>query len=141
MTVPDLIEPFVGWKGLLADARGVLFSPRGDEWPPNQPMVADKKPSAGNGNGIYAVIDFESLKKNAYNWRAATEMPGEKHVWVIAQVALWGDVRKGVIGYRAEFAYPNKVYVPAQQLLLGRVIRDRYGCALARIDRFTGRRS
>jgi hypothetical protein len=104
-------------------------------------MVADKKPSAANGNGIYAVINFESLKENAYNWRAAAEMLGATYVWVIAEVALWGDVRKGVIGYRAEFAYPKKVYVPAQQLLLGRVIRDRYGCALARIDRFTGRRS
>ncbi len=56
-------------------------------------------------------------------------------------VNLWGRIRTGTIGYRAEFAYPLKVYVPAWRLPLGGVIRRRYACTIGIIDRFSGERS
>jgi hypothetical protein len=59
---------------------------------------------------------------------------------VVAEVKLAGRVRRGQIGYRAQLAYPKKVYVPATRLVLGKGIKDRYGCAIGVIDRFSGRR-
>ena len=46
----------------------------------------------------------------------------------------------GSIGYKAERAYPKKIYVPATRLQTGRLVADRYRCDLGLIDRFTGRR-
>jgi hypothetical protein len=49
-------------------------------------------------------------------------------------------VRPGQIGYRAQLAYPKKVYLPAHKLPLGAPIRGRYGVPIGIIDRFSGRR-
>ena len=80
---------------------------------------------------------FEDLHAHGYNW-GETEAG---KVWVVAEVSLWGRVRPGRIGYRAQLAYPKKVYVPAHKLPLGVRIRDRYGVPIRMIDRFSGRRT
>jgi len=137
MKTPDFIEPFVGWKGLLADDQGRLFSPIDhEEWPAGEPMVADRVPEARNSNGIYAVKTYESLKENQYHWQ---NEPNGK-VWVLAELNLWGSIRRGQIGYCAEFAYPRKIWVSPRQNKIGRLIRGRYDVPLGLIDRFTGRR-
>jgi hypothetical protein len=88
--------------------------------------------------GIYAVKTFEELRGNHYNWE---KLPlDEDGVWVVAEIKLWGQIRRGLIGYRAQYAYPQKVYVPAHKLTLARTIKQRYGCAIGVIDRFTGER-
>jgi hypothetical protein len=141
---PDYLEPFIGWKGLIANpSTGMLCSPRGDHWPPRERFGAEcdrghVPPSANCSCGVYAVKTFEELRGNGYNWE---EVPlDENGVWVVAQIKLWGQVRRGRIGYRAQYAYPQKVYVPAHKLTLGRTIKQRYGCAIGVIDRFTGER-
>jgi hypothetical protein len=139
--------PFVGWKGLLARPDGRLCSPRYEaEWPPRQPLVAEcdrETPFARCSCGIYATKSFKDLKTNAYNWNDTSffaYLSGSAHelVWVVAEVKLWGEVRRGAIGYRAQYAYPKTIYVPGHKWELGRLICDLYGCRLRFIDRFTG---
>ncbi len=151
MSSPDYLEPFIGWKGLHANQAGQLFSPQEREysdWPAGAPFEAHcarrldhAPPVKGCSCGIYALTSFEELRAAGYNWDVAYHSPERGNcVAVIAEVSLWGRIRRGQIGCRAEFAYPQRVYVPATKLVLGRVIRDRYGCALGLIDRFTGKR-
>ncbi len=152
MSSPDFVTPFTGWKGLHANRTGQLFSPqeRGEysDWPAGAPFEAQcaanpehTSPVKGCSCGIYAVTSFEELLKVGYNWSLSyrSEERGEC-VGVVAEVKLWGRIRRDQIGFRAEFAYPQKVYVPATNLPLGRVVRERYGCGLGVIDRFTGKR-
>jgi hypothetical protein len=143
MSAPDLIEAFIGWKGLDADSSGQLFSPSiWTPWPAGEALVAQcsrrhKTPPVRRCHcGIYALKDFEQLVERKYNWREGDE----ETVAVIAEVALWGGVIVATDGYRAERAYPRKVYVSALHLRFGSEIRRRYGCEIGLIDRFTGRR-
>lgn len=149
--VPDLIEPFIGWKGLHANQDGQLFSPQEREhadWPAAAPFEArcsanphHEPPVEGCTCGIYAVMSFEALRDAGYNWNAEYHSPERGDcLAVVAEVKLWGRIRKGTIGYRAGFAYPHKVYMPAWRLPLGGVIKKRYGCTIGVIDRFTGER-
>jgi hypothetical protein len=139
-------EPFVGWKGLLARPDGRLCSPsRETDWPPRKALVAEcdrKTPFARCTCGIYATKTFDDLKRNAYNWGdTSSPLRGGSSgglVWVVAEVKLWGEVRRGTIGYRARYAYPETIYVPGHKWQLGRLISELYGCRLQFIDRFTG---
>lgn len=141
---PDLIEAFTGWKGLLADKEGGLWSPSVETfWPVGKPLIAKCKQGASHDPphtrcmcGIYALKDFEGLKKHGYNWGGKQ---GDM-VWVLAEIALYGQVRKGRIGWRASKAAPQAVYVSAMHLPLGSRIRARYGVDLGMIDRFTGKK-
>jgi hypothetical protein len=142
--------PFVGWKGLLAHPDGRLCSPRfAVDWPPRQPLVAEcdrETPFARCTCGIYATKTFEDLKANSYNFDATVGFrshsprmsPSDELVWVVAEVKLWGEVRRGTIGYRAQKAYPKTVCVPGHKWELGRLISRLYDCNLRFIDRFTG---
>jgi hypothetical protein len=148
MTTPDYSKPFVGWKGLHATHDGRLFSPRGDEWPAGHAFVATcanerhEPPVARCSCGIYAVDSFETLRAHDYHW----EQEGDdeaigRYVWVVAEINLWGEVRKGRVGFRASKAYPKKVYVPAHKHMPGLAVKERYGCRLGLINRFTGERT
>lgn len=137
---PDFSAPFIGWKGLLADDAGNLYSPRGDKWPVGKPLIAEchnpqhVPPVKNCGCGVYAVNSFENLRYHGYNWGESQD----GKVWVLAEIAMYGDVIPGAIGCRALKAAPQKVYVPGWKLKLGAQIRRLYGVDLGVIDRFTG---
>ncbi len=140
---PDYAEPFVGWKGLHADEAGGLWSPQMETpWPAGEPLVAmctrseHTPPVTSCMCGIYAMNTFDDLLGAGYNWDEVTD----GRIWVVAEISLYGAVRPGRIGYRAQFAYPETVYVPAHKLRLAAPIRERYGVPIRVIDRFTGRR-
>ena len=142
---PDYLAPFIGWKGLVVKPdTGALLSPaRRVEWPARERFEATcskghATPSARCTCGVYAVRSFEELAKAHYNWDEF--LPDADEVWVVAEIKLWGQIRKGAIGYRAQFGYPKRVYVPGHKLALAQKIRQRYGCAIGVIDRFTGER-
>jgi hypothetical protein len=150
LSAPDYSECFVGWKGLLADSEGRLFSPsRRVEWPANEALVAEcdlfanhNPPHPQCGCGIYVVDSFETLKAVGYNWGDHDE----SEQWLIAEVNLWGKVRKGQVGFRATRAYPKRIYVPAYLWEVGNAVRQRYSISMQFIDRFasdrfTGRRT
>jgi hypothetical protein len=134
---PDYARPFVGWKGLIAHPDGSLWSPSfPTQWPAGEPLVAENYETGKTGAGIYFLKTLEALLEHGYNWQEGDT----EDVWVIAEVSLWGRVTVGAIGYKAERAYPKKIYVPGTRLRVGRLAADRYGCDLGLIDRFTGRR-
>lgn len=151
MSGPDFIAPFVGWKGLHANQSGQLFSPQNRDdalWPPGAAFEArcsahpeHQPPDPRCSCGVYAVKSFEALERAGYNWAAEYHDADRGDcLAVVAEIKLWGRIRRGTIGYKGEFAYPLRVYVPAWRLALGGVIRRRYGCALGIIDRFSGQR-
>ena len=143
---PDFVEPFVGWKGLLADTEGNLYSPAWPTpWPVKEALVATcerkkhKPPAQKCTCGIHAVKTFEDLRDHHYNWGESEE----GKIWVLAEINLWGRIRPGRIGYRAQYAYPKRVFVPVHkvQLPLAVRIRERYGVPIGIVDRFSGRRT
>ena len=141
MRTPDYSQPFVGWKGLLADREGRLRSPRGTEWPAGEPLVAEcdrdprhVPPHPRCSCGLYTLDSFETLKAHGYNW----SLHGEGEQWLVAEINLWGELRKGLVGFRAGKAYPRAIYVPAYLFAVGNAVRERYGVPMRFIDRFTG---
>lgn len=152
MTTPDLIEPFIGWKGLLADTEGGLWSPSVlTLWPVGEPLIATcqtggrhEPPISSCHCGIYAVKTYEDLKSHHYHWGGPLNINtignDEGKVWVLAEIALYGRVTKARIGYKAARAAPQTIYVSGMHLRLGRLIQERYGVDLGMIDRFSGKR-
>ena len=136
--VPDLHRAVHGLEGAAGGSSWrPLVSPRSIRpGPPGSaalrsapPTRAHKPPVKSCGCGIYAVKTFDDLKEHRYNVDGQT-IAGfieKEMVWVVARVALWGEVAEGRIGYRAQYAYPKKIYVPADKLKLAALIRERYG--------------
>lgn len=147
--VPDFSEAFYGWKGMRADAEGILWSPQQSaRWPVNKPLVAKcvmhrhhAPPVRGCGCGIHVHRHLKNLKKDGYHYGEKTH---DGRVWVIAEVALFGRVERGSIGHRGGTAEIVAVFVPPSEIRLGKLIRERYrrkgieDIALGIINRFTG---
>jgi hypothetical protein len=115
-----------GWRAWHLYARGTQLSlapiGRGRWWPHLRPAIAacwrvrrHRAPIEGCTCGLYAVADAAPLD--------AARSPA-----VIGTVALWGTVIEHAIGYRAEFAYPQRLtlvcHVCAFQRGVGRARPD-----------------
>jgi hypothetical protein len=128
-TIPDGVEPIVAWRYWRWDAKsGLLKSIARDRtaWLPNVPFSArcrherldhtDARWRLVDGSlwkphgspaeecrcGIYGARDLRALRSQllfGLNFNVAGE------------VSLWGKVISGVKGYRAEFAYPRRLFV------------------------------
>ena len=140
-SAPDSFGTLTGWKGLLANSAGSLFSPNRTPWPAMEKLAAEcahkghTPPVKSCGCGVYACKTFDDLKAHGYNlgWS------DDKMLWVVARLDMWGGYGEGAIGFRTQFAYPKKVFVPASHLKLGSLIRERYGVRIGIIDRYTGK--
>jgi hypothetical protein len=130
---PDMVSPFEAWRcWLVVQGRGrlrltsVMFP---SAWPPLHPTAATcsagiwrhhPAPGAGCSCGIYAA--FRAADAAAYLGRAG--LRGAPVVWsVIGVAALWGTVVESERGLRATYAYPRRLYVPAQRLVPARAAR------------------
>ena len=129
--IPDYVEPVDAWRVwrvVMRERRVVLQSLfAGSVWEPGVPLVA----SCGAGHrsrwtpwrkkatdhpapeldcrcGIYGV-------KSVAAARSYLETPPLlcRDDRVIGRVALWGDVVEGPLGWRAAYAYPAELFVPA----------------------------
>lgn len=90
-------------------------------WPPMEPMIgtcngADpseildhKCPSWEHRCGVHAVKDIPQLKR----WGNPTVGPISTYVRVIGDIEMWGRVLEYAEGFRAEWAYPSKLYLPS----------------------------
>jgi hypothetical protein len=147
--LPDYIEPFIGWKGLLANPdNGQLCSPRGHHWPTGEAFVArcdlagsHEPPHPKCSCGIYAVETLATLIRKGYSWSEQGFLDPRKpdsQLWVVAEVKLWGEVRPGAIGFRTHKAYPAMVYVPAHRWRIGQRVADLYDCRLGYYEPFSG---
>ena len=91
-------------------------------WQPGRPMTCEskmgnKKLEVSNTSGIYAFNNPKYLNP-MLDFHTAFTVDGE--------VSLWGKVIKAEHGYRAEFAYPRKLFVPNNPTVAAALRRD-YG--------------
>src|SRR6476646_1107178 len=109
-------EPVVGWKIWRVERsdertrlRSVLY---GSLWPPGRPAVADcnklyrarhQAPNPLCECGIHVAKSLEQ-------WRHYLAVGVDR---VFGRALLWGDRLEGQLGWRAAFAYPLALYVPA----------------------------
>jgi hypothetical protein len=137
-TPPDIAEPIIGWRlWRIHRATGLLESLiyLGHVWMPGKPMRAfctvpdlsafvDGKrlpphdaPRMDCDCGIYAFSDMDGLidylgevAKTLRSGSASSENFDPARSLVAGAVYLWGRVVVCSSGYRAEFAYPARIY-------------------------------
>jgi hypothetical protein len=139
--IPDGIEPLVGWRYWRADEGWLCSLNKFKTWPAGRPLRAqcalamDHGPLPGErcGCGIYAAIDLPTLKELV--------QPDLESPLVVGEVSLWGKVIPAELGFRAELAYPRRLWVvnDAVATLDGRTdaplaLADRYGVPVEPCD-------
>ena len=129
ITAPDVAEPIIGWRYWRFDRdcnRLASLTGQAEVWPVNQAFraacrFATRDPSdiryqfVGGFKrarhdapeeectcGIYAARDLRNLRG---------KMLFGLGLKVVGEVAMWGKVIPGPGGYRAQFAYPRRLYV------------------------------
>jgi hypothetical protein len=146
---PDFIEPVVGWRawriGGSFEEPSLLGAFHMQTWPPLEPVAA-----------VCRALRFP--------WRAAHAAPEERcacgvhgaqfehfaagypsmappglYFPVLGPVAMWGKIVVTRFGWRGEFAYPQRLYVPivGRRLHLTRRLAaglERYGVGVELID-------
>ncbi len=126
LVVPDRVGAEVGWRAWAIETRGdeILLSSvtRAEVWPARERMEAScrighEPPAKSCGCGLYAASTLEHLQGMDYH----------RHEAVIGQVALWGRVIAGTLGWRAQFGYPERLLVPYGLWRLAVPLRDAYG--------------
>lgn len=138
--LPLYAEAAVGWRAWQTNARlkpgqesgVILTSPTKTHfvWRPFKPTLAQcdfelkgKPPHKGCGCGIYAADSLKNLLKlNHPNYNVENGL-----VTVIGEVYLYGVVEEHTLGYKAEMAYPKKLYVPFECWQLAVPISNTYG--------------
>lgn len=111
-------EPVVGWRiwNLAGDASGAVLLPAGsgaDEWPHRRPIVArctvpallvgrkrHEAPDPSCRCGVYASRSLEIFGRHRPAWPPAP---------VVGRVSLWGRTIEHERGWRARFAYPDRL--------------------------------
>ena len=109
--IPDGIEPLVGWRYWRADEGWLCSLNKFKTWPAGRPLRAecalamDHGPLPGErcGCGVYAAIDLPTLKELV--------QPDLESPLVVGEVSLWGKVIPAELGFRAELAYPRRLWV------------------------------
>ncbi|HEX4678151.1 MAG TPA: hypothetical protein VH210_02945 [Gaiellaceae bacterium] len=120
---PDFPMPVVGWRTWLASPRGsscALRSPfQRATWPMYEPLEArctiprirwprrppHHAPQFTCECGIYAAV-WRSFAPQFGLGIACNGLP------VLGEVALWGDVVEAERGWRGQYAYPARLFVP-----------------------------
>jgi hypothetical protein len=133
-----MTDPLLGWRCWLVaerDGQPMLKSPsRGTLWQPGRmmaarcPQGAEHTPPGENCScGIYALASLANLRPIWKELLPLRLTKTEEDI-VVAHMALAGDVAEGTIGYRAEVAYPARLYVPTLRWPLAQRLRDAWGC-------------
>jgi hypothetical protein len=117
--------PLVGWRmwDILPDSMPRLQSlsnAKGVAWEPMVPQIGTCNsrdpseitdhscPSWEHRCGVHAVKELPQVKK----WGAPCVGRTSKYVRIIGEIDLWGRVLEYSEGFRAEWGYPKKMYVP-----------------------------
>jgi hypothetical protein len=139
--IPDGIEPIVGWRYWRAGEGWLCSLNKFKTWPAGGPLRArcslamDHGPVPGEqcGCGIYAALDLDTLKQLV--------QPDLESPLVVGEVALWGKVIPAELGFRAEFAYPRRLWVVNDAIAaldwlgdLPIALADRYGVPVESCD-------
>jgi hypothetical protein len=116
VNVPDYISPIVGYRLWRWDT-GVLKSLNGQVWMPGRPLAAACRrvaacvcpahdaPQLDCRCGVYAAKTFDHLRTL-----------GCDELSIRGKVNLWGRVVEHERGWRAQFAYPQCLYLASHDL-------------------------
>jgi hypothetical protein len=126
---PDFIEPVIGWRYWRLDrdrTRLASLTGRAEVWPVGRAFNAVCRharrdhddvryrivggykrsrhgaPEEGCTCGVYAARDLKTLR---------SKMLFGLGLMVVGEVSMWGKIIAGTRGYRAEYAYPKRLYV------------------------------
>jgi hypothetical protein len=134
--VPDKFGTEIGWRGWHVrerDKRVFLYSiVHQAVWIPEEAMEAlcskaHAAPAARCTCGIYAARTLGHLREMVYHTAGAF---GEVH--------LWGSVVHGQFGWRAQYAYPKRIYIPHESYRLVAPLKATYGVPVNLINPYTG---
>lgn len=142
LELPDLDEAEVGWRawtvnydlprfGLPPKLHSATFKTH--YWTPGRASMAacsrgcppDDMPGRSCKCGFYAAKSVKHLLRLGYASRCHNINGGK--VGVIGEVALWGKIVEGNQGYRAQYAYPTKLYLPFEANHLAKPLSEAYG--------------
>jgi hypothetical protein len=127
VVVPDAVEPIVGWRcWRIGDSpEGFVLSSacRGARWAPRWPLEAScdrghRSPALGCTCGIYAAgeprLPHQYLPPHvkAADRIRTQAILGYDVVMAVGLAALWGEVIECDWGWRSQYAYPSRLYVP-----------------------------
>jgi hypothetical protein len=138
---PDLVGHVEGWRAWKVLRQpppyGLppkLYSATYDTyyWTPRRAVIAEcdrhcpeaQIPGENCSCGFYAARTYEHLMTMSY----PQYDPEADEIVVIGQVAMWGKVIPGTLGWRAAKAYPVRLFVPFEALrTLGPPLQRGYG--------------
>jgi hypothetical protein len=112
---PDGIEPIIGWRYWRADTGWLCSLNRLKTWPAGRALEArcslsdagasHEEPPPGErcGCGIYAATHLEILKEIVH--------PDLDSPLIVGEVALWGRIVPAQLGFRAQYAYPRRLWI------------------------------
>jgi hypothetical protein len=76
--------------------------------------------------GLYAAATFNRLFDMGYTKTDGLFGAPEGVVTIAGQVALWGGIIPGNLGWRAQFAYPHKLLVPYSHWKIAKGLAETY---------------
>lgn len=142
-TAPDLMSAVEGWRVWRCS-----FNPREYEkenpklwsatnsdyyWTPRAKGVAECStcgeniPGENCGCGFYSAKSLEHLMTMHYHQYDLDQYGTEQYVMVLGRIANWGKVLEGSQGWRSQFAYPAKLWVPFEAAHLAKPLMSTYG--------------
>ena len=146
LELPDLDEAELGWRawsvaydlprfGLPPKLYSATF--KGYYWAPGRAAQAECKkgclpdnlPGRSCNCGFYAAKSAKHLLALGYASRCHNIQGGK--VGVIGEVAIWGKLIEGGQGWRSQYAYPTKLYIPFEASHLATPLAEAYGVDVA----------
>ena len=141
---PTLEGTVEGWRAWSVSTRMLYGVPpklysvtarriAGGYWPPRQGNEAhcdkcgENLPGERCACGFYSAKTLRHLMKLGYHLYS-TEDGSTGSVKVVGQVANWGKVIEGTQGWRSQFSYPIRLYVPFEAAHLAGPLKKAYGC-------------
>lgn len=124
MKVPDYISPIVGYRVWQWDAAG-LKSLNGEAWSPGRQLAARCRVAIGGGLGgrVEAVQNCHQAPQTGctcgiYAAKTVAHLRGAgyERYGICGEVCLWGTVVEHEHGWRAQFAYPKRLFLPPDAL-------------------------
>jgi hypothetical protein len=133
VTIPDAIDPVVGWRYWRMDRTGRLLASLGGSgrgWRPGAPKRAScasqRDPNDFRFEHVSGVMTAphdspaERCRCGIYAARSLNDLRSQMllglGIAVVGEVLLWGKVIPGSRGYRAQFAYPKHLYIMTRGL-------------------------
>jgi hypothetical protein len=126
--IPDVAGLEVGWRAWAIEGEPPRLHSvtQGDLWTPREKLEAKchkahAVPDENCSCGLYAARTLDHLAGMPYH------LYHEDEFVVVGEVALWGGVIPGTLGWRAQYGYPRRLLVPFEAWRLAVDLKSAYG--------------